>query len=175
MKVQEFLRAGDVLLYDSGGIVGWAIKVKTWHQIVHCEGYVGGGRSVASRGPQDGHGGGVGIADLRLDGLVRIMRPRAPFDLAAAMRWFETVDGQGYDYLGLFRFYGLGWSSKAAQICSAFLTRWLRRGGIEPFSASEDAHNIAPFQFAITPALEGFTVTTAGEVVPTPAYSEVDE
>lgn len=165
MQARDFVRPGDALLYNSGGFVGWAIRVKTWHRIVHCEGYVGGGQSVAARGPQDGTGG-VGRWDLRLEGLVAILRPIPPFNLAAAMAWFATVDGQKYDILGLFRFYGLGWGSKNKQICSAFLTRWQRKGGVEPFQSDEDAHNIAPFQFLTSPVYDHFVVAGDGEVSP---------
>lgn len=164
MKAQDFVRPGDCLLYRSGGLVGWIIKIKTWHAVSHCEAYIGGGRSVASRGPQDGKGG-VGTWDLRLDGLAHILRPIDRFDLARAAAWFKTVDGQKYDFLGLLCFtLAVKQGDPGKMFCSEFLTRWYRAGGLEPFQRDEDADKIAPCQFLLSPRFDHLVVDASGEV-----------
>jgi hypothetical protein len=170
MSVEKFLLPGDCLLYNSGGLIGWIIKVKTWHSVSHCEGYVGFGLSVASRGPQDGVGG-VGKYPLRLDGLAYVLRPIPRFDLRKAMAWFKTVEGQSYDFWGLFKFVQLGLGNPSKMFCSEFLTRWYRAGEMHPFNRSEDADLVSPAQFLQSPEFNWYRVIN-GEVVyvenPTP-------
>src|SRR5688500_1194148 len=96
---RDELRQGDCLLYAPNSFWSYAIAVKTWNKVSHCEGYAGKGESVASR-----DGIGVGRYELRTKGLVYVLRPPAAFDVDRAMRWFATVNGQKYDWLGLSRF-----------------------------------------------------------------------
>lgn len=154
------LKPGDLLLYGASGWVGWVIAVKTWHKVSHCEVYVGNGQSVASR-----DGIGVGRYPLRTEGLLYVLRPTQPLDQASALAWFQTVDGQRYDWLGLFRFFTLGKQSTDKQFCSEFATRFYRHGGLEPFTPLEDADLIAPATFLLSPAFVQFTVQ-AGQLVP---------
>jgi hypothetical protein len=163
MNAKDFIRPADNLLYRAKGIFGWVIALKTWHPIAHCEGYIGGGKSVASR-----DGVGVGIYDLRLSELRYIMRPRLKFDLDAAMRTFASrYQGQGYDWLGLLRFASREPVSATRfnnlQFCSELLTRWDRAGGLDPFNG-EDADAIAPFQFLTSNAFRRYEVKD-GEVL----------
>lgn len=150
MDFDNLVLPGDVLLYKGDGFFSNLIFLKTWHEISHCECYVGGGKSAASR-----DGIGVGLYPLRSKGLVGIYRPK-DFDLESAMAWFQTVDGQKYDWVGLLRF---AWfksvpsGNNGKMFCSEFLTRFLRAGGCDPFPR-EDADAVAPYQFSITPALE---------------------
>lgn len=158
MTARDFIKPGDCLLYRPASWIGWAIAIKTWHAVSHCEAYVGLGCSVAARGPQDGKGG-VGAYGLRLDGLAHILRPRAPFDIDAAARWFHTVEGQRYDWWGLFRFFTVGGEQPHDRMfCSEFLTRWYRNGNLEPFQPDEDADGIAPFQFLTSPMFDHWVV-----------------
>jgi hypothetical protein len=163
MKAVDFIRPGDCLLYRASGVVGWIIKIKTWHDVTHCEGYAGAGMSVASRGPQDGVGG-VGLYPLRLDGLVAILRPIPAFNLARAMAWFRTVNGESYDLWGLLRFFTIGAGKQDRMFCSEFLTRWYRAGGFEPFQPDEDADAVPPCYFLISPLMDHHTVDSTGEV-----------
>ena len=161
MTVRECLKPGDVLLYRPDSVWGWLIAVKTWHPISHCEAYVGHGMSVASR-----DGIGVGIYPTRFAQLTRILRPAPPINLEAAMTWFNAVSNQGYDWLGLFRF--LTWRDHHPhdkQFCSAFLTRWLRHGGVVPFAPEEDADAIAPCSFLLSTAFIEYVVNN-GLVTP---------
>lgn len=167
MTAADFVRPGDAMLYRPAGFFGFVISLKTWHEVSHCEGFVGKdpitGKliSVASR-----DGIGVGQFDTRLSGLCCICRPRAPFDLPAAMRVFHSqYQGQGYDWFGLLRF---GWRSEVSatrfnnkQFCSEFLTRWYRAGGLDPFNA-DDADAIAPFQFKDSDAFTIYPVDHDG-------------
>lgn len=147
---RDLLRPGDALLYKPGAwsLSGWIISLKTWHATAHCEGYLGDGYSVASR-----DGIGVGCYPFRDDKLSMVLRPNVPpFDLAKAQTWFWSVDGQKYDWMGLLRF---GWRSEVRNdgdkmFCSEFLTRWYRRGGLDPFPR-EDADAVAPFEFKLSP------------------------
>lgn len=142
---QADLLPGDVLLYKPSGFFGRVIALKTWHQIAHCESYIGAGESVASR-----DGKGVGKYQVRLDGLCCVMRPKVAGDLAAGLRWFETVEGMPYGWLDLGAFIGLGYDGPG-MICSTFLTSFERAKGLEIFN-SEPARSIAPFQFELEPA-----------------------
>src|SRR5690348_3462336 len=94
------LQPGDCLLYHpvKGSFFGWLIARKTWHDVSHCEMYVGKGKSFASR-----DGIGVGLYDLRVTELAYVLRPEDSLDWAAFWKWFKTVDGQKYDWFGLAR------------------------------------------------------------------------
>ncbi len=135
------LRPGDVLLYRGSGVYGWLIRLKTWHPIGHVEVYVGDRQSAASR-----DGKGVNIYPLRMDGLAYVLRPIEPFDLAAALRWYEReAKGLPYGWLDLLQFVGQNVNRKGV-VCSPFATQLLRAGGIPIFN-DEPAEKIAPFQF----------------------------
>lgn len=139
------LRVGDVLLYSGRGFFSRLIQIKTWSRYSHCEIYDGNGLSVASR-----DGIGVGRYPLRLDGLRVILRPLARFDTARARLWFDTVNGQPYDWFGLLCFMNAKRQGKEnwKQFCSEFAVRYLRAGGIEPFTRTTDADSIAPGELA---------------------------
>ena len=143
------LRPGDVLLYRGTGVFSWAIRLKTWSNVSHCEGYVGEGRSVASR-----DGVGVGEYPLRLDGLYAVLRPRRRFCVSYAAQWFATVAGQGYDWIGLLAFFTarMQGNSNKKMFCSEFITRWQRAGRIEPFADSYDADAVSPGMLLASPA-----------------------
>ena len=159
------LRAGDCLLYRAKGFFGWAIAIKTWHSVSHCEGYVGLGKSVASR-----DGIGVNLYDWRSDGLIYVLRPNRPFDLKEALAQFNHKwKGQGYDWLGLLRF---AWRSPVSrfrcdnkQFCSELLTRWYRAGGIDAFNG-EDADAVVPSQFLQSLAFDVYDVQLDGTITP---------
>lgn len=158
MKVQDFLVPGDVLLYRPKGIFGRLISIKTWHNVGHCECYIGDGVSVASR-----DGKGVGKYELRTSELFRVCRPKDlyPFDLAAAMKWFDALPRMRYGWLDLLAFVGMQRDHDGI-VCSPFCTEFLRAGGVDPFDG-EPARYIAPFQFDISPVLKDFDVKK-GEV-----------
>lgn len=143
MTARDLLRPGDCLLYTPTGFFGYAISIKTWHRISHCELYVGRGWSAASR-----DGVGVNLYPLRMEQLAHILRPTQPFDVDQALTWFDTVRGQKYDWWGLLRFFT--WTDEQPHdrmFCSECVTRIYRHGGFEPFQPDEDADGIAPFQF----------------------------
>lgn len=149
-KFQESdLLPGDALLYKPNGMFGWVIAVKTWHMVGHCEVYVGGGKTVASR-----NGQGVNEYDLKVDNLHSVHRPRptSEFNILKALEFFQTVKGQKYDWKGLLRFasrkpYKI-LVGENEQFCSEFMTRFYRKGGL-PIFRNEDADSIAPYQFAL--------------------------
>lgn len=165
MSLTDFLRPGDHLLYrSSGGVVSWVISVKTWSEVVHCEVYLAPGETLAARGPQDGKGG-VQRYPLRLDHLAYVLRPRKPLDLAAGLTWFTRVEGQGYDTVGLLKFFRITAGSQTKQFCSEFLTRFDRHCGFHPFSPCIDADAIAPGDFLKSDEFDQFKVTDDLEVV----------
>ena len=155
------LHPGDVLLYRPTGIFGWVIATKTWHQVGHCEIYLGAGVSVASR-----DGLGVGIYPLRTADLATVCReaPRTcayggethtfplRFDLAKALAWYRIQPAQPYGWLDLLQFVGLNIDSKGI-VCSPFATEFLRAGGLDPFN-HEPSLKIAPFQFRLSPVFD---------------------
>lgn len=146
------LSPGDCLLYKPSGFWSYAIAVKTWNKVSHCEAFVGNGLSVASR-----DGVGVGRYPLRTDGLAYVLRPNQPFELAAALKWFATVNGQKYDWVGLARFLawgGISTGKNDKMFCSEFLTRFYRAGGFNPFNPGQDADSVAPATFLYSPCLD---------------------
>lgn len=146
------LRPGDCLLYSAGqSLFSLAISIKTFSTISHCECYAGEGKSVASR-----DGLGVQEYDLRLNGLKYVLSPPLErFSMVDAMKWFETVRGQGYDWAGLLRF---TWREKFVpdkltknkQFCSEFLSRFYNKGGWEIFN-DVDCDEIVPKDFLLAP------------------------
>lgn len=146
--IQDFdaslLRAGDVLLYSGRGVFSTIIKIKTWSRYSHVEIYDGGRTSLASR-----DGIGVGRYLLRVNGLALVLRPTCALNLEAGRAWFRTVDGQGYDWVGLMSFTWAEWQGRKnlKQFCSEFACRQLREFGCNPFGDA-DADAIAPSDFA---------------------------
>lgn len=139
------LRPGDVLLYR--GL--WAIRIKTWSDVGHCEVYIGDGHTITAKS------GGVKVYPFEVPDLAYVYRPIGAFDLAAARAWFDAeANGQGYDYLGLFlSFYAVKQGrDNRKMFCSEVSTRFLEAGGVCPFGES-DADAIAPAEFRRTPAL----------------------
>jgi hypothetical protein len=159
MKVADFLVPGDVLLYRPTGLFGRIIALKTWHKVGHCEVYVGDGVSVASR-----DGKGVGRYELRTKDLFKVCRPKDthPFDLAAALRWFDMLPPTRYGWGDLLAFIGVE-RDHGGIVCSPFATEFLRAGGVDPFDG-EPARWIAPFQFDLSPVLKDYVVKD-GEVI----------
>lgn len=141
------LRVGDCLLYGGTGFFSWLIRTKTWSRYSHIEVYDGSGQSLASR-----DGIGVGRYPFRAEGLLRVRRPIGAYNRHAARAWFKTVDGQGYDWVGLLSFMAAAWQGRENQqmFCSEFALRLYRAGGIEPFTARTDADAVAPAQFDIS-------------------------
>ena len=137
-------RVGDLLLYSGKGVFSRIIQIKTWSKISHCEVYDGLGWSVASRDRI-----GVGRYQLRIDGLAAVLRPKGIFKPSRAHAWFRTVDGQKYDWIGLLSFMDAKRQGKEnwRQFCSEFAVRYLRAGGIEPFTSYTDADSVAPGEF----------------------------
>lgn len=151
VDIQSLLKPGDCLLYKPKGFFGWLIKLKTWHNIAHCEMYTGNGRSVASR-----DGLGVGSYPWRDTELAYILRPPAGLDWAAFWKWFLTVNGEPYDWYGLFRFAWfkeIGGENNGKMFCSEFLTRAYRALGAKVFGDVEDADAVAPGDFLKSPNL----------------------
>jgi len=160
---------GDLLLYSGRNLFDRYIQIKTWSRISHCEIYDDYGVSVAARP-------GEGVSRYTTRAPYRVLRLRVPFDLEAGRRWFQSVDGQGYDWIGLTAFMAAKWQgrSNGKQFCSEFATRWYRhaigattfhpdaqRGdaralaalGLDPFNGY-DADGVAPGEFLKSPLFE---------------------
>lgn len=155
------LLPGDCLLYGRtpfrrsplGWFFGIVINIKTASRFTHVEIYDGDGRSLASR-----DGKGVGRYPLRLEELAEVRRPTAlDFSHELGSRWFQTVEGQKYDWKGLLVF-TLAVKQGAADrmFCSEFATRFYRKSGLELFNPDDDADKIAPAQLHQTPKLATF-------------------
>lgn len=143
--------AGDVLLYRPSGLFGRLIALKTWNEISHVEVSIGGGFAVASR-----DGKGVNVYPERTAQLAHVLRPVQPFDLAAAMAWFEEdAKGLPYGWLDIAAFLGLKWDAKGV-ICSPFATDFLRAGGLDPFNGYP-SRSVAPFMFRTSPVFVDVT------------------
>lgn len=145
------LRPGDVLLYSGTGLFSALIRIKTWSRFSHVEVYDCVGHAVASR-----DGIGVGLYPFRHRDLAMVLRPREPFALEGARAWFRSVNGQGYDWLGLTCFFIARWQGRdnCRMFCSEFACRYLRAGGLEPFHQDYDADAVSPGMFAASPAFD---------------------
>lgn len=146
-EIESLLRPGDHLLYGPkpGSVFGFLISVKTWHRISHCELYTGKGKSAAAR-----DGIGVGLFPLRTEQLAYVLRPQGTLDWVGFWKWFYTVNGQGYDWLGLLRFLwfkDIGRGNDGKQFCSEFLVRAGRALMLNIFAQAVDADAIAPANF----------------------------
>lgn len=166
------LRPGDCLLYGRtpfrkspvGWFFGLVINIKTWSRFCHVEVYAGNKQSFASRDGQ-----GVGLYPFRASELLKVRRPDPEkYTHRRALQWFETVDGQKYDFVGLLGF-GLnntkhalmalfGMTSSAMQFCSEFGTRWYRAATVHVFNKEIDADKVAPAQFDQVPSPQLTTV-----------------
>ena len=146
------LQPGDVLLYRGTGLFSQAIRVKTWSRFSHVEIYDGDGWSWASR-----NGIGVNRYPVRINDLDEVLRlrPWVPFDLVAARRWAWSVQGQGYDWVGLLAFIVAKRQGREnnKQFCSEFAARMIRYGisaavGITPLGDKQklDAMNYDPWR-----------------------------
>jgi uncharacterized protein YycO len=137
------LLPGDVLLYNRQGFYNTLIRIKTWSVVSHVAVVLDGFTMVESR-----NGKGVGAYDINLDGLYCVLRPKRRIDIDAAYAWFETVNGQGYDWIGLLAFASAKFQGKenGKMFCSEFAARFLRAGGLDPFNGA-DADAIAPSDF----------------------------
>ena len=147
------LKPGDSLLYSTPDITDFIIEFGTGGPVAHIEKYVGPMRSVASRN-------GLGVAEypLRLDGLVAVLRP-AVFDLDAAMAWFRTVNGDGYDWIGLTNAFTPGITEVPKHLfCSAFGTLFDRAGGFNSFHPDCPADKIWPVEFLKVPGYQHLMV-----------------
>jgi hypothetical protein len=149
--VAPYPRRGDVLLYSGRSAMSWVIRVKTWSRFSHVEIMDTNEHAIASR-----DGIGVGRYPIRIDQLAGIYRPLRPLDFASADAWFETVKGQGYDWIGLLNFAVAKWqgSDNPKQFCSEFAARYLRRAEAPllkfddlPIFNDVDADGIAPGEF----------------------------
>lgn len=144
------LQSGDFLLYDSNGIFGRLIKFKRGERFTHVEIYVGDGKAVASR-----DGIGVGLYDLRLNGLAGVYRPDAKPNITEGMKWFQAVNGQPYDWVGLLSF---AWAQlrgreNGAMFCSEFAVRFYRACQCELFSLGTDADAVSPEMLSYSPKI----------------------
>ena len=138
------LKPGDCLLYSMPDIVDWAIEFHTAGPVAHVEVYVGEPQqAVASR-----NGIGVGKYPLRVDGLAAVLRPKDPFDLTAAMAWFETVNGYGYDFAGLLSSLTPDTVTVPGHLfCSAFATLFYRAGAFDAANAECPPNKVWPVDF----------------------------
>lgn len=149
------LKLGDCLLYSGNSPYSWLIKIKTWNKITHCEMYFVNGTSLASRDGQ-----GVNFYELREKGLVKVLRPKFPIDHEKLIKWFDTVQNQKYDWLGLLRF---AWFDKVPfgnnnkQFCSEFMVRAYRAASDYKIFNRVDADAIAPWMFELESNFEEVT------------------
>lgn len=143
---ERILLPGDVLIFSRPGLFGWITRHATNGPATHCETYVGGLKTIASR-----DGVGVATYDLKLDGLYVVLRPKNTPNIPAMLAWQKTVDGAKYDWFGLLRsFVANKWAkSDNKWWCSEHTCEAQRQAGIEPFSdpVATPSDSIAPSDF----------------------------
>ena len=134
------LEPGDCLLYSPHDLFGYITCLKTWSPTCHCEVFAGLRESLASR-----NGIGVNRYSLRMKGLAAVLRPKGTLDWFAGLKWFESVRGQKYDWLGLFCF-TLAVKQGAADkmFCSEFAKRLYHACKCDVIHENWDADKTAP-------------------------------
>jgi hypothetical protein len=141
------LAPGDLLLYDSPGLIPFLIKSRTWSRYSHVEVYMGEGIAYASRAHT-----GVRSYPLRLSGLAAVFRPTEPFDAHLATLWHNTCAvGRPYDWKGLFRYFRRGRQSEDAYFCSEYALPLLRAGGAALFAGSYPYDLVPPGHILSSP------------------------
>jgi hypothetical protein len=144
-SIWRAFQPGDILLYSHRGPIGWIIGAKTWSRFTHVEIAGAAGTAYASRIPD-------GVRHFPFDpkDLALVLRPFKAFNARAARHWFTTVDGQGYDYIGLLNFTTAQYigPTNRRQFCSEFAARFLRAGGMDLFNR-QDADTISPRDFTL--------------------------
>ncbi len=137
------LQPGDILLYG-GGVIGALIQFRTWSDVSHVEVYAGiepvslASQSVASRSD------GVDEYPFRADGLRRILRPVAPFNFVAGLKWFDAqAHRTPYGYADLARFYLINISTKGL-ICSEFADLFFQACGLPLFNTDYPEGAVCP-------------------------------
>lgn len=144
------LQSGDSILYSTSDLVDGLIEDHTGGPVAHIEVYEGQGQSVASR-----NGLGVNRYPLRTVGAIYVLRPNVDVDVVAATEWFETVKGEGYDWVGLLNFFRPGETVTPHELfCSAFGCLWYRAGKANLFHPSWYANKLSPVDYLKVP---GFT------------------
>lgn len=141
---------GDILLYDHDGLFNKIIKFKRGEKYSHCEVYKGAKKSLASR-----NGLGVAEYDFNPNGLCAILRVPAKYELRMdqGLEWFKTVNGQGYDWVGLlsFAFAQFQGRENGKMFCSEFVMRFMRACGVELFARDTDADAVSPGMLIYSP------------------------
>lgn len=146
-------QAGDVWLFSRQGFYNRIISLKTWSRFTHVESVVMQAGQVFTFTSRNGQGVNLYAPDL--SGLALVLRLRVPFDQVPALRWAQTVLGQGYSYVGLLAFFWAKYQglNDTRQFCSEAVTRYLRHGGADLFPRA-DADTIPPSYFAVSPFLD---------------------
>ena len=140
MNFPDELLPADVLLYHGDTLFNKITDIKTGGLVDHVEVYMGHGLTVAAR--QEG----FNYYDFNPNGLAKVRRPVAPFDLAAAETWIGPLRGLSYDDPGLFEFFN--WSiTNNGFICSVGAAYLLKMGGVFIFADDMDLNKISPRDF----------------------------
>lgn len=142
------LKPGDVLVYSGSSWWSRLIRIKTWSRATHVEMVSANGRKAYGAREDSG----VGTWDLRIEGLVAVLRYDG-LDMLDVVEFHLrcTRPRQGYDFLGLLRFFTWGAQSTDRQFCSEYVTRLLRAGGVRPFAPGLDADLVPPSYFEASP------------------------
>ena len=111
MNIPNDLQPGDVLLYHGDTLFNKITDIKTGGDVDHVEVYMGHGLTVAAR--QEG----FNYYNFDPNGLAKVRRPIAPFDLQAAETWIGPLRGLSYDDPGLFEFFNVSITNNGF-ICS---------------------------------------------------------
>lgn len=146
-----FLLPGDVLLYgSSGSLIDWSIQAKTGGIHTHVEVWEGNGNSVASR-----NGIGVNRYPFREAQLITVRRSIQGFNQELATKYFLSVYGDGYDWIGLSAFWNIVTEDMPHKLfCSSFVRNYLRAGLVETFNPNINSVKISPWDLNKTPVLK---------------------
>ena len=140
MNIPNDLQPGDVLLYHGDTLFNKITDIKTGGDVDHVEVYMGHGLTVAAR--QEG----FNFYNFDPNGLAKVRRPIAPFDLRAAETWIGPLRGLSYDDPGLFEFFNVSITNNGF-ICSVGAAYLLKMGKVLIFADDMDLNKISPRDF----------------------------
>ena len=143
------LQPGDVLLYRGW----WIVRHVTNSDVGHAAVYIGNGQVATADTP---HGVNTYPAD-KLDEVVYVLRPLAPFDLQAALKWFATVIGRPYGWSDDFADINLALDAPvdndATMNCSHTSAHLLAAGACPVVATGFDLREVTPRDLRLLPGL----------------------
>lgn len=142
----KIMKPGDLLVYSGSGFFSRLIKFKTASEWTHVAVYVGDGKMREFK-----EFAGAQEVEFRSHNIGMIRRSRCEWNKEKADAFWQEVNKQGYDYVGLFwSFYARKQGRKNEKMfCSEFAAReHYKSTGCHAVSEETDADGVSPADLA---------------------------